>query len=499
MSCFRTLGLTAFASLATGGVAFADVTPEDVWQNWQALATASGYSVAAATQTRSGDTLVLTDVTTTIRDDGMTGGATLARVELRDRGDGSVSVTMDPEYVVSVRVAEPGSETVTLALRVQHEGMEMVASGSPESMRYALDAPQFALGLEQLVVDGTALPLIMQYTMAGMTGTFGTSLTDVLRQEADLHIDAIAIAVEAEDPEGEGSLVFAAEGENTVIRFNGTVVPGMGSADLPTLLAAGLDFEGGYSVGATSFTFDFADEETETAVAASFASGGLSVAVNAARVIYDTALNGLDLTVASSEIPMPEVNVTLGDYRLAVNLPIAQSDDLADFSVLARLVDLVLPDDIWGMFDPMGAFPRDPATLVLDAKGKVKVLADIMNPSPAHMGEPGELHALELEAFQLRAVGTELTGRGSFTFDNSDTETFDGMPRPIGAIDLMLVGGNALIDKLIQMGMLPQDQAMGARMMMGLFGRPGDGPDTLTSKIEFPAAGGIIANGQRIQ
>jgi hypothetical protein len=50
------------------------------------------------------------------------------------------------------------------------------------------------------------------------------------------------------------------------------------------------------------------------------------------------------------------------------------------------------------------------------------------------------------------------------------------------------------------MGLLPEDQAMGARMMMGMFARPGDGEDTLVSKIEVDgASGSISANGQRLK
>ena len=79
------------------------------------------------------------------------------------------------------------------------------------------------------------------------------------------------------------------------------------------------------------------------------------------------------------------------------------------------------------------------------------------------------------------------------TFDNSS-----GTPKPLGAVDMQLVGGNALIDKLVGMGLVPEDQAMGARMMMGLFAVP-TGEDQLTSKIEFKEDGGVYANGQRIQ
>ena len=59
--------------------------------------------------------------------------------------------------------------------------------------------------------------------------------------------------------------------------------------------------------------------------------------------------------------------------------------------------------------------------------------------------------------------------------------------------------GNGLLDTLVGMGLVPEEQAMGARMMMGLFARPGDGEDTLVSTIEVKEDGSILANGQRIQ
>ena len=63
-----------------------------------------------------------------------------------------------------------------------------------------------------------------------------------------------------------------------------------------------------------------------------------------------------------------------------------------------------------------------------------------------------------------------------------------------------IFGANGLMDKLVVMGLLPQEQAMGARMMLGLFAKPGDGPDSLVSKIEVDGAtGGISANGQQLQ
>lgn len=72
------------------------------------------------------------------------------------------------------------------------------------------------------------------------------------------------------------------------------------------------------------------------------------------------------------------------------------------------------------------------------------------------------------------------------------------MPAPEGEANLKLVGANALIDKLIGMGLVSEDDAMGARMMMGMFTVPA-GDDTVTSKIEVNDEGHVLANGQRLK
>jgi len=73
------------------------------------------------------------------------------------------------------------------------------------------------------------------------------------------------------------------------------------------------------------------------------------------------------------------------------------------------------------------------------------------------------------------------------------------MPAPTGVANLALSGANGLMDKLIQMGLLSDNDAMGARMMMGMMAVAGDGEDTLKSKIEVTDDGQILANGQRMR
>jgi hypothetical protein len=111
---------------------------------------------------------------------------------------------------------------------------------------------------------------------------------------------------------------------------------------------------------------------------------------------------------------------------------------------------------------------------------------------------PGELHALTLNDLTLAIAGAMVQGNGGFTFDNSDMSTIPGFPRPEGQITVNINGANQLFDALVSMGLLPEDQAMMGRMMMGMFART-VGEDQLESVIEINDKGHILANGQRIQ
>ena len=153
------------------------------------------------------------------------------------------------------------------------------------------------------------------------------------------------------------------------------------------------------------------------------------------------------------------------------------------------------------MIDPGAALPHDPATLVIDSKGTATITSDMMNDTEmAIIGEapPGLLNSFDLTELHAKILGAELTGKGSFTFDNADMTTFDGMPAPTGSLELALIGGNALLDKLVGMGLLSEDDAMGARMGVAMLANSDPASDTLTTLLEFKDKG-FFANGQQLQ
>ena len=205
-------------------------------------------------------------------------------------------------------------------------------------------------------------------------------------------------------------------------------------------------------------------------------------------------------SLSSGEFPFP-VMLSMAQAGFNLAMPVAQTDEEQDFEFGIVLGDFTMPDTLWGIFDP-AVLPRDPATILVDLSGKARILTDILAPDAAmamaHKA-PGELNALTINELVVSAAGAEIVGKGDFTFDNSDLQSFDGIPAPSGKANLSIAGANGLLDKLGQMGFVGDEEAMGARMMMGLLAVPGDAPDTLKSEIEINEQGHILANGQRIK
>ena len=96
------------------------------------------------------------------------------------------------------------------------------------------------------------------------------------------------------------------------------------------------------------------------------------------------------------------------------------------------------------------------------------------------------------------AAGALFTGTGAFTFDNDDKQSFAPMPRPEGEASFEITGLNALLDNLVAMGLVPEQDIMGPRMMMGMFARS-TGDDQMAIDVEVTSNGQVNVNGNRVR
>jgi len=508
MTKWTLAGSTALATLAFGSVALAGVTPEDVWKSWQDMSASSGQKVTATSETRDGDTLLVEGMRIEARQDGVLVVGEIDELFFTDIGEGIVEITMSDEYPLTITMDPDEGETkpTTVKILVKQPGLTMSAGGGDGETGYDFDAPLVSIAVESIDgVDAAVIDLVADLVFTGMVGTYLNGAPDAASDTRDMTTEFgatnMAVNVAFKDPESQGALKLSVSVADISGYSESTLIGGALMADLAAALKTGFASDGGFNYGKTVYDFSFADETENAASNGQADSGGFTFSMDEDHLAYAGDGKGVTMVVSGSQIPFPELAASFAEATFDLLMPISKSDVAEDFKLVTRIVDLTVSDVLWGMIDPTSQLPRDPATLVVDATGTAKLAFDIMDPAQqAVMGEasPGDLESLNINAVQLKIAGAELTGAGAFTFDNTDLVTFEGMPAPTGKLEMKLVGGNGLLDKLVAMGLIPDDQAMGARMMMGMFARPGDGVDTLTSTIEFKDKG-LFANGQRLQ
>lgn len=511
----RLAGSTALVMILAAP-AMADVTPEQVWENWLALAQGNGQTVTTESVARDGDALVVTGLKLGIAQDGMTGEGSIEEMVFTDQGDGTVAVTMSENYPISLTFDAPAEEPeagpTTVTIDVTQPGLTILASGDTAETTYDFTAPTLTIALGS--IEGVAAEAIDTKAEAVLTNVTGSYLFSAAGGEnsdltSSFAADAMTLTLDGSDldpspAEGEvagpSSVKLNMKVADITGTTKGTLLSAAAMADMAAALQAGFASEGTINAGATTYDMEVTDPTGVTKVNLTGESSSLAFAMDEQRLSYSAGTKAVAMTLTAPTVPFPQVKVTYGEAAFSFLMPVAPSDAPTDFSFLTRITDLAISEEIWAMFDPTQQLPRDPATLVIDTKGTAKLTTNLMDPAAmAALGDtaPGELNSLDITELRAKVAGAELTGTGALTFDNTDLVTFGGMPAPTGKIDLKLVGGNTLMDKLVAMGLLPQDQAMGFRMMLSMFANA-TGEDELSSVLEFKD-GGFFANGQQLQ
>lgn len=504
-------GITGVAMLLGSTAALAQVTPAQVWEGWQEQAAAMGARLDAVTTGADGPDFRAEGVTysfSQLTDDDLTVSVHIEHVVFEDAGDGSVQITFAEDARLEVTGQDTEGDMAGLTFDIAAPGLDISASGEPEALRYAFTAPQIDLSLAE--VYGGASDEFEGEIMVSVTDLAGEHFQETSGNhalESFFEMGRISFDVNAENPVGSERVV--ATGQSTDVGFvlAGERMDGLDAANVADALESGFFMEGGFGHGGSSYDVEFSDESGDGSFVASSSEGETSFGFGPEGLSYEgRSVDGM-ISMTGTMMPLPAVNVDFKEISFSTMLPVAESESPQGFATSILIDELNVGEEIWSMIDAGGALPREPLRFVLDIDGLANWESNILDTAvqAPHMmlmqppAQLGELHEINLNELALSVIGAELTGGGSFTFDNEDLTTFPGMPRPTGEVTFTLRGAEATVDRLVSLGVIGQEDAMGAMMMMSMFARPGDGEDTLTSTLEVTEDGGVLANGQRIQ
>lgn len=479
----------------------AEVTALDVWENWKEAISLYGSDVNVGSQEIVGKKLVLNDVTMAVSMPDGDAAITAEQMIFEELGNGTVAVTLPQAIPYKIKTMGDTDAEIDIEMVMRQSGLDLIASGDPDAISYTYSADSMSLNFDKFVIEGDAVEPVVNFVMTKLSGQTSTQTSDVWSFMSAGRVGEILMNMSFDDPESDNTVKMDFSMKDLDYTSESKIADGYDMSDPAAMFSGAMSGSADATIGATTFQMT-AEGSDNFSLTGSAARQTLNYALGKQGLSYGGTSTDTVYSFSSSDMPFPPVNVSIEQSEFGFAFPLAETEEPVDFQMLLALRGLTTDDFIWQMFDPTNVLPRDAATIVIDTKGKARMMANIFDPEAAMEMQdafPGELYSLDINEIALSIAGASVEGSGSFTFDNDDLETFEGLPAPSGSVNFDLFGINTLLDNLGQMGMLPQDQAMGARMMLGLFARPADGDDALTSTIEVNPDGSVFANGQQLR
>ena len=488
---------TALAICMTGSAAFADVTAQDVWGAWKDQMAKAGMPMSA-TETMSGNTLNVSNITISMdmpeRERAAT--ITLGAVDFVENGDGTVSVQLPSVWPTKMVFDVEGEGSATFMAEYRPIGMSWTVSGTPTQMSHVQSATSITLALTELTFDGEKIDLGQaEMTMNDVAYKSDMTMGATFLQSQVGSAGSLTYVVDLADPENpENRLNLRGGVNNLAFKANAQTPEGADMQNFGAALASGFGADGTFSHGGGNTHFEVTGDDQFRADTSSTGGTG-RFAMDAGKLVYDLMGQGLKVDAFTSEMPLP-ISFEMAESAFKLVMPLSKSDALQGFELALKLGDFTMADMLWNIFDPGQTLPRDPATIGANVEAEVTPFVSLLEPDAieeveSQGGVPGELNALTLSDLVVRAVGAEVLGEGSFTFDNTDLEircvSGPTPPRPpvvayresgedvvhTGSVAWRLI--NAM--SLNQMGLADDDPATGAanlRRLLTLFADPGD-------------------------
>lgn len=493
--------LSAFSATAV----LADVTANQVWDNMQTYAKVNGYAIDADPVYSDG-TLTLTNFKLQSMTDSDAGSFLMRWNDfaLVEQPDGTVKIVVPPSLDISVEIEDPDAGEISVQMTETFKDTEFVASGDPDDLTFSVQAGEVGMTLNKVVIDGD--PVLppnsnIRFTFKDILSTSNVSGIVEHMVTSNLRATVLEIDGAIEVEEGE-RFNFTGAADNLTTSSIVRMPNGADLSDLADALARGYQASGAITGDKRNMTVAVVSPSGDMTFEVGTGPSQLTYAMSEKGLEFEGRSSDMQMSSQLASLPFP-IDVTLGGSSVSFNMPVTVSKTAQPYGFGFGLNQLELSDVIWGLFDPNATLDRSPMTVDVELGGTAVLGADIFDPkflADEDLDDLnfGEFKVAAIKKLFIQALGGSISAEGSFELDNSDYDTFDGFPRPEGTAQISFEGINGVIDSLIAAGLVPQEQAMGGRMMLGLFTRP-VGDDKMVTDIEIDEKAHVYANGQRLR
>ncbi len=498
-----TLGGAVTAAVCLAAAPGWSMTVDEAWQAMKDDYAALGMTMTSGSVDKSGGVMTVSDIVISHASGGSSITFDVSTLTLTETGSDVVLTRPDTDGIGFVfRSDSAASKPTRIKGVITDPGGRTVVSRQETATRYDYDASRMTVEVTSLKVDGEKLKGAFNLEMAGIKSGLSSDISNNVYLQT-LSADTMSMVLDMKDPRNSRN---AAEITATIADFSSDV-----SGDFNTLIFYSPEALENQDISAFSGTYSHRFGQTEMIIHVTDAGESLDMQIAASgadatgalkggTVTSDVSIRDAGLTMSGSDIPLPQIKAKLSELAYGTSLPLAKTDDFAPADLRIRLGGLEIDKAIWSLFDPGAVLPRDPIDFSVDVSGKVKWLANLFDEdemlSMIDTDDPGiQVSEATINELLLSALGAKFTAGGSFTFDNSDRTTFNGLPAPKGTVTMSLTGLNGLMTRLAKLKVLPKEQIVMVKGMIGMIAQPGEGGDEYVSQIKVKPNGKILANG----
>lgn len=483
------LSLALAALLMAAAPATADVTPREVWDGWLASLDGNEADITTSSVEETGGDIVVTGLSISAEtDDGGRYALAVDEVALVQNGDGTVGVTVSPEYPIVLGGTDTDGVETETHLRVAHPDLKMTVAD--DGTTHVFSAPSIRIAIEKIMENGEPLDMSGSLALSDTDGQY-----DVGGDEgAESRFSAAEITFDLAGTDPDTSEPFTARvGLQGFDSTNVLQLFGVDTATLARRLPEGSSLEGGFTTDSASFSFLSETESEKAAFSGTLGPGRTRLGISGAGLDQVTETSDVALSFSGSSIPLPELTLEVADASVGLRVPLLAKEEVQPYGLSLSMLGVALDEGLWNMVDPAGILPRDPGEIEVDLSGDMLVEQDVDARDMSDGGD--EVRSMLINTARLAIAEAEIDAGGELQIE----QTAEGIPSPTGRIDVTLTGATRLLDRLVQVGIVPQQQAMGARMMLSMFATPGTTDDELVSAIRFTEDGHVFVNEQQVR
>jgi hypothetical protein len=514
-SMTRLITSTALATLLATSPALADLTPEGAFAMFRAQLEAMGLEVEADSH-REGDTLTVSEIRTgfEIPSQDMQFGMTLGAMTYTQNDDGSVAVDLSLPYAITLSGKgdlDPTFSGFHAVMEIDGESYSGTLTGDPDHTKGTWQTSPLTLALTDLSIDGDNADAMPVFEAAGSFSPMRWDTQNAIEDAAvtfnmNQHTPSdTTMSMLGKSPDGATTLldnIAIYTGQTSTVSM---ALPreGLNVLRLHEQLRDGLmmQFETrAESYESRDYTEEVLFEDTTIRTTTEMASSDFEQSLSLDATGFSAQGKAGTGRVKFSSQGMPGFGFIIGfaleEAWADMHMPLLTADMAQPFRLGFGGENITLSDETWAQFDPETLLDRSPMRLKLDASGTLDILTDIADATALSMldSTPVLPRDVTINALELEAMGARLTGEGAANLDLATQPMATE-----GAFALRLLGANKLFDQVQAAGIASAEEISGARMMLGIFGRAGEGDDEVLSDIEIKGSGEVHVNGQRIR